>query len=63
MVKIEKTDIENIKILEKELKSKNLSSVKIKKGDYEIEISSKENISHKTENIQTTENPYHLSCL
>ena len=44
MTKIEKTDIENIKSLEKELKSKNLSSIKIKKGDYEIEISSSENI-------------------
>ena len=55
MAKIEKTDIENIKILEKELKSKNLSSIKIKKGDYEIEISSKENISQKIENISTTE--------
>ena len=39
MTKIEKTDIENIKNLEKELKSKNLSSIKIKKGDYEIEVS------------------------
>ena len=32
MTKIEKTDIENIKNLEKELKSKNLNSIKIKKG-------------------------------
>ena len=42
MTKIEKTDIENIKSLEKELTSKNLSSIKIKKGNYEIEIFSKD---------------------
>ena len=42
MTKIEKSDIENIKYLEKELKSKNLSSIKIKKGNYEIEIISKD---------------------
>ena len=42
MTKIEKNDIENIKNLEKELKSRDLSSIKIKKGNYEIEIS-KEN--------------------
>ena len=42
MTKIEKTDIENIKNLEKELKSTNLSSIKIKKGNYEIEITSTE---------------------
>tara|TARA_B100001964_G_C13865597_1_gene436401 strand:- start:105 stop:554 length:450 start_codon:yes stop_codon:yes gene_type:complete len=47
MTKIEKTDIENIKTLEKELKSRDLSSIKVKKGNYEIEISKK--------NRQTTE--------
>ena len=40
MSKIEKTDIENIKLITKETKLSNLSRVKIKKGDYEIEISS-----------------------
>ena len=55
MTKIEKTDIENIKNLEKELKSKNLSSIKIKKGDYEIEIFSKENNKQKIERIQKNE--------
>ena len=55
MTKIEKTDIENIKNLEKELKSKNLSSIKIKKGDYEIEIFSKEYNKQTIEKIQKKE--------
>ena len=40
MSKIDKTDIENIKLLTKETKLSNLSKIKIKKGDYEIELSS-----------------------
>ena len=40
MSKIDKTDIENIKLITKETKLKNLSKIKIKKGDYEIELSS-----------------------
>ena len=40
MTKIDKTDIENIKLIIKETKISNLSNFKIKKGDYEIEISS-----------------------
>ena len=40
MSKIDKTDIENIKIITKEAKLTNLSRIKIKKGDYEIELSS-----------------------
>ena len=44
MTKIDKTDLENINFLKKELKLKNIQSIKIKKGDYEIEISSNENI-------------------
>ena len=40
MSKIDKIDIENIKLITKEAKLSNLSKVKIKKGDYEIEISS-----------------------
>ena len=59
MIKIEKNDIENIKNLEKELKSKNLNSIKIKKGDYEIEIStgevlSSQNIKQLTSQTETT---------
>ena len=44
MTKIDKNDLENINFLKKELKLKNIQSIKIKKGDYEIEISSNENI-------------------
>ena len=44
MTKIDKNDLENINFLKKELKLKNIQSIKIKKGDYEIEISSSENI-------------------
>ena len=40
MSKIDKTDLENITLIKKELKLKNITSVKIKKGDYEIELSS-----------------------
>ena len=40
MSKIDKTDIENIKLITKETKLNNLSRIKIKKGDYEIELSS-----------------------
>ena len=44
MTKIDKNDLENINFLKKELKLKNIQSIKIKKGNYEIEISSNENI-------------------
>ena len=40
MTKINKVDLENIFLMEKELKFKNITSVKIKKGTYEIELSS-----------------------
>ena len=40
MTKIDKIDIENIKLITKETKLSNLSKIKIKKGDYEIELSS-----------------------
>ena len=55
MTKIEKNDIENIKNLEKELKSRDLSSIKIKKGNYEIEISKE--IKQTIEKIQKKELP------
>ena len=34
MSKIDKTDLENITLIKKKLKLKNVTSVKIKKGDY-----------------------------
>ena len=41
MTKIDKTDLENIKNLQKELKDNNLGGIKIKKGTYELEVFSK----------------------
>ena len=38
MTKIDKTDLDNIKILIKETKIGNISVIRIKKGTYEIEI-------------------------
>ena len=62
MSKIDKTDIENIKFIAKEAKLSNLSRIKIKKGDYEIELSSESSkvitpVSEKipTSNIKTSE--------
>ena len=42
MTKIDKTDIDNIKIILKEAKIENLSKFRIRKGEYEIEISSEQ---------------------
>ena len=39
MTTIDKKDIENIEILHKTLISKKLGSIKIKKGNYEVEVS------------------------
>ncbi len=47
MTKIDKNDLENIHLIKKEFKLKNIQSIKIKKGDYEIEISSNENLSNQ----------------
>ena len=55
MAKINKTDIENIQLISKETKLQNITSVRIKKGNYEIEISSQSN-STKQEFIQLHEN-------
>ena len=56
MNKIDKTDIDNIKLITTQTKIGNLSKIKIKKGDYEIELSSEilnvANTSSKA--IQTT---------
>ena len=42
MTKIDKTDLENIKLIVKESKINSISKIKIKKNDYEIEITSNE---------------------
>ena len=47
MTKIDKNDLENIKLLIKETKIKKISTLKIKKGEYEIEISSDSKIFEK----------------
>lgn len=72
MSKIDKTDLENISLIKRELKFKNITSVKIKKGDYEIELSTinnssaisiapstshKEKITPKKENNESILNP------
>ena len=44
MTKIDKTDIENINLISKEAKIHKINKVKIKKGNYEIEISSINNL-------------------
>ena len=56
MSKIDKTDIENIKLITKETKLSNLSRIKIKKGDYEIELSSESAsvIAPASQNIPTS---------
>ena len=40
MTKIDKTDLENIKLIVKESKINGIAKIKIKKNDYEIEITS-----------------------
>ena len=55
MTKIDKTDLDNINFLKKELKIKNVKTIKIKKGNYEIEISCEEKNDKKgvvNDNIQ-----------
>ena len=42
MTKIDKTDLENVNLIKKEFKLKNIQKIRIKKDDYEIEISTKE---------------------
>ena len=54
MAKIDKTDLENIQLISKETKLQDITSVRIKKGDYEIEISSLSN-TKKQEFIQIHE--------
>ena len=59
MTKIDKIDIENINFVKKELKLQNIRAVKIKKGNYEIEIStgevlSSQNIKQFTSQTETT---------
>ena len=52
MSKIDKTDIENIKLITAETKLTKITKIKIKKGDYEIELSAE---SEKINNAITNE--------
>ena len=59
MTKIDKIDIENINFIKKELKLQDVRTIKIKKGNYEIEIStgevlSSKNIKQLTSQTETT---------
>ena len=54
MTKIDKTDIENIKLIVKETKIDGVSKIKIKKNNYEIEISSN-NIKNDQTNFKNIE--------
>ena len=57
MSKIDKKDLENIALIKKELKLKNITSVKIKKGDYEIEVSSQnQSLSLNSASVSTPKN-------
>ena len=56
MTKIDKTDIQNINLIIKETSLKGVSKVKIKKNNYEIEISS-DNISHGNQIAQVIDRP------
>ena len=62
MTKIDKTDIENIKLIKKELKFNNITSVKIKKSDYEIELSSSDSEFFNKTAINTSATKSDLSA-
>ena len=57
MTKIDKTDLENIKLIIKESKINGVAKIKIKKNDYEIEITSNDfvenNVSVQKKEINT----------
>ena len=54
MPKIDKTDLENISLIKKEFKLKNITTIKIKKGNYEIELSSE--AKSITKNVLNSQN-------
>ena len=55
MTKIDKTDIDNINLIIKETDLKGVSKIKIKKNNYEIEITS-DNFSSVSESFQKIDN-------
>ena len=54
MTKIDKTDLENIKLIVKESKINSVAKIKIKKNDYEIEITSNDFVENNV-SIQNKE--------
>ena len=56
MTKFDKTDIENIKLIKKQADIKNISKIKIKKNNYEIEITSN-NFSTDNQNLKIIDRP------
>ncbi len=56
MSKIDKTDIQNVNLIIKETKLKNISRIKIKKNNYEIEITSS-NFTSSDNKININEKP------
>ena len=54
MTKIDKTDLENIKLIVKESKINGVAKIKIKKNDYEIEITSND-FSQNSVSVQKLE--------
>ena len=54
MTKIDKTDLENIKLIVKESKINSVAKIKIKKNDYEIEITSNDFVENNV-SVQKTE--------
>ena len=54
MPKIDKTDLDNISLIKKEFKLKNITTIKIKKGNYEIELSSES--KSITKNVLNSQN-------
>ena len=63
MPKIDKTDLENISLIKKEFKLKNITTIKIKKGNYEIELSSEIKGTTKSIIIRQTSRQRFFSCL
>ena len=56
MPKIDKTDLDNISLIKKEFKLKNITNIKIRKGNYEIELSSEsKSITKNVLNSRNTE--------
>ena len=60
MTKIDKKDLDNINFLKKELKLKDIQTIKIKKGNYEIEISSKVKVDSQKTTKETSDKDLNL---